>query len=365
MLLTNEPDSQFGEKVLELLENAITVNIASGYIGLDTFRHAEPRFRKIVDAGGEVNIIVGRCVFEGLYEKTLTALRAFDQYCRERNPESGVKACAYKSFHGKLYLVENKNGERIASVGSSNFSNTGFGDWWEANLLVEDQSQVEEIQSYLQRLEESNAIDIAAVDIPIRGQKGNVKEKPSSPPNPIKLPAALGAPTFRLPIRATENEKKSHLNLFMGAGRKSLKMHPYDTHLPKSERRKIEVFKRRDWYEVEVGIKKQAVPNELLALLPDQQDPWQFTLVTEDGAQYSALFKRKTKDGEDSRSLREVGLDFMTNPRVDLGRILKGRLERMGLVRYGEPVTQEILGEANMEEMRFHKVHEDVFLLDL
>ena len=36
------------------------------------------------------------------------------------------------------YFIERSTGERIATVGSSNFSSTGFGDWWEGNLLVEE-----------------------------------------------------------------------------------------------------------------------------------------------------------------------------------------------------------------------------------
>lgn len=368
MLLTNEENSSFGDKIQELLEDATTVNIASGYIGFDTFCHVEPRLREIVDLGGEVKITVGLGLFEGLSEKMVSALQSFDQFCREKDPESGVKACAYDRFHGKLYLIRKSNGERIASVGSSNFSSTGFGDWWEGNLLVQDQNHVDEIDNYLQRLEESNAIDLAGVSIPIKGQtKGGTKKKSSvarslPPKYSGTIPAKLGKPAFRIPIRTTE---KAHLNLFMGKGRKSRKTHPYDTHLPKSQRRKIEVYKLRDWYEVEIGINKGEAPNELLTFLPDQTDPWEFTLVTQDGDTYNALFKRKGSDKKDSRSLREVGIDFMTSPRVDLGKILKGHLEKMGGLRYGEPVTEEILEDANLKEMRFHKLKDGVFLLDL
>ena len=368
MLLTNEKNTRFGDNILDLFDGAKSVHIASGYIGLDAFRRAEPRLRRVVDAGGDVRIILGLGLFEGLSEKMVEALRDFDKYCRGKQTESGVKACAYQRFHGKLYLIKNSNGQRIASVGSSNFSSTGFGDWWEGNLLVQDQSQVDEVDNYLQRLEESNAIDLAAVSIPIKGhKKGGAKKKSSfvrslPPKYSGTIPAKLGKPAFKIPVRTTE---KAHLNLFMGAGRKSEKMHPYDAHLPKSERREIEVFKRRDWYEVEIGINKGEAPNELLTLLPAQTDPWEFTLVTQDGDAHNAKFKRKANDKKDSRSLREVGLDFMTNPRTDLGRVLKGRLEQMGFLHYGEPVTEEILEEANLTEMRFHKLKDGVFLLDL
>lgn len=366
MLLTNEENSSFGEKMRELLEDATTVNIASGYIGLDTFHHVEPRLREIVDQGGEVKITVGLGAFEGLRENMLNALQSFDKFCREKDPESGVKACAYYRFHGKLYLIKKSNGQRIASVGSSNFSSSGFGGQWEGNLLVQDQSQVDEIDNYLQRLEESNAIDLAGVTIKCHKKGGANKKSSVARSLPPKysgtIPAKLSKPAFKIPIRTTE---RAHLNLFMGAGRKSWKTHPYDTHLPKSQRRKIEVYKPRDWYEVEIGIEKGGASKQLLSLLPDQTEPWEFTLVTQDGHAHNAKFKRKGSDKKDSRSLREVGLDFMTSPRVDLGRILKGHLEELGVLRYGEPVTDEILKEANLKEMKFHKLKDGVFLLDL
>lgn len=367
MLLTNEKNARFGKKILDLLEDAISVRIASGYIGLETFRQVEPRLRQIIDTGGNVIIIVGLGLFEGLSQKMVSALQSFDKYCREINPDSGVQACAYQRFHGKLYFIERSTGERVASVGSSNFSSTGFGDWWEGNLLVEEPERVDEIHHYIERLQQSNAIEIAAVDFPIKGSKSaqKNKEKPSQitiAKYSGTIPTVLKEPTFTIPIRLNGN---AGLNLFMSKGRKEKKPHPYDSSLPRAQRRRITVYKPRPWYEVEMTIKTQDVSNELLNLLPNQTEPWKFRLVTANGDSYEAKFKRKTSGKLDQRTLREVGLDFMTSPRKDLGRILKGQLEDMGLLRYGEPVTEEILEEAEMTEMRFHELEEDTFLLEL
>lgn len=367
MLLTNEKNARFGEKIWDLLDGANSVHIASGYIGLEAFRRAEPRLRQVVDTGGDVSIILGLGLFEGLSEKMVSALQDFDKYCRDKNADSGVKACAYQRFHGKLYLIEKPDGKRIASVGSSNFSSTGFGDWWEGNLLVDDQYQIDEIDQYLRRLEQSNAIDIAAVDFPIKGRKSTVDKRLPVLPETVPtysgtLPEVLGAPTFRVPIRVTG---KSNLNLFLAKGRKEEKTHPYDSFLPVDQRRKIEVYRPRPWYEVEMTIKREHISPQLLAFLPDHTAPWEFTLVTEDRHSYTANLKRKTSGRDDKRSLREVGLDFMTSSREDLGRILKGHLESLGLLRFGEPVTEEILEEADMTEMSFYELEKDVFLLKL
>ena len=367
LLLTNEKKSAFGEKFLSLLEGAKSVHIASGYIGLEAFRRAEPALKKVVASGGNVKIILGLGLFEGLSEKMVNALQGFDQYCRDKHPESGIKACAYQRFHGKLYLIDKLDGKRIASVGSSNFSSTGFGDWLEGNLLVEDHDQLDAIDAYLRRLQENNAIDIAAVDFPIKGRKSATDKDPSAvlePGSPYSgaIPAIFGEPSFQIPIRYTE---RSNLNLFLSKGRLTRQTHPYDASLPTEQRRKIEVYKPRPWYEVEMTIKKEHISSELLAFLPDQTAPWEFTLVTENRRAYSANFKRKTSGSNDQRALRDVGLDFMTSSREDLGRILKGHLEDLGLLRYGEPVTEEVLEEADMTEMSFYQLETDVFLLKL
>ena len=367
MLLTNEKNTHFGDKILDLLDGAKSVHIASGYIGLDAFRRAEPRLRRVVDAGGDVRIILGLGLFEGLSEKMVEALRDFDKYCRGKQTESGVKACAYQRFHGKLYVIERPDGSRLASVGSSNFSSTGFGEWWEGNLLIDDYQQIGEIDEYMRRLEQSNAIDIAAVDFPLKGRKRTTDKKLAASQAPVEtysgsLPEILGEPAFQIPIRVTE---KSNLNLFLSKGRKSERTHPYDSSLPAHERRKIDVYKPRPWYEVEMTIKREHISPDLLAFLPDQTGPWEFTLVTENRRSYTANLKRKTSGSDDKRSLREVGLDFMTSSREDLGRILKGHLEGLGLLRYGEPVTDEILEEAAMTDMNFYELEKDVFLLRL
>jgi len=48
-----------------------------------------------------------------------------------------------------------------------------------------------------------------------------------------------------------------------------------------------------------------------------------------------------------------------------LGRIIKGKLEEMGLLRFGEPITEEILVEAEMPALSFYELEAGVFLIDL
>ena len=366
-ILTNEIGANFGEQIIELLEDAVSVRVASGYIGYPAFKLIEPRLKQIVRNGGEVSITIGLGYFEGLTEKMLTALRDFDEYARTINEECGIKACAYQHFHGKLYVIQDSKGKVTASIGSSNLSKTGFGDWLEGNLLTEDPIQVSLISDYLDRLEQANAIEIVALEFPERGKKQKAKKQKLKKVTPLKtysgqLPdISRMRPAFTIPLRVT---RASNLNLFMSAGRKSRKPHPRDLHLPKSRQRQVEVLKPRPWYEVEMTVLRQDITSNLLAFLPNQTAPWKFDLVTEDLYVYQALFKVKKSDRA-KKTLHQGTLDFMTARREDLGRIIKGELEELGLLRFGEVITEDLLREADITELSFYELSKDVFLMKL
>ena len=352
MLLTNEPYSSFGEELSALLQSAKHVRIATGYIGLTIFQSVETQLRAIVSGGGTVKIIVGLGYFEGLSQLMINALKDFDDYCDRWPSESGVMACTEKRFHGKLYLIENQSGERVASVGSSNFSSTGFGDWWEGNFVTRDETALRDISAYIDRLQLNNAHSIKRVVFPVKGRKrepgkgvrGGQKRKARFYDGVI--PPELSDPAFTIPVRVTE---ASNLNLYLSKGRKN----------------KTGIFKIRPWYEVEMTVRREDISENLLGYLPNQVDPWIFTLVTKDGHCYEAKFKRKSASRTDPRTLHELPLDFMTAPREDLGRIIKGKLGEMGLLSFGEPITEEILAEAEMPALSFFELETGVFLIDL
>ena len=364
-LVTNERNLMFSEEFASLLDGAVSVRIATGYIGLSAFAEIKPKLESIVESGGTVSIVVGLGFFEGLTAKMDNALRDFDSFCRKFGGESGVMACASKRFHGKLYVVKKSDGQSLAAIGSSNLSRTGFGGWLEGNLVTSDPLHVEQINGYLDRLDDNNALDIIQVEFPIKEKKTDTKK--NKKPKVIftqyggELPdISKLKPSFSIPIRVT---KASNLNLFLSKGRKEKrKTHPDD--VPKSEQRKITVFALRPWYESEMTVGKSHKTPELQAFLPDQLDPWTFSIVTQDGRLCEANFNRKNKDGSDTRSLKELGVDFATNPRDGLGRIVKGYLESLGLITYGEAVTQEMLDEAGVSLLEFYELKKDVFLIN-
>ena len=364
-LVTNEIDRNFGSAFEELLQTALHVQIASGYIGHSAFIRVENRLRNIVSIGGSVSVTIGLGYFEGLTAKMIDALRDFDKFCRSFDSESGVNVCVHAPYHGKIYIVESNTTNVTASVGSSNFSSTGFGDWWEGNLFTSDLEQVNEVKAFFERIRESNAIPIEGVEFIVRGRKkGKLQNKSKVG---IELQKYAGAmpnisalsSKFVIPLRVTE---RSNFNQYLTA-RKSLKSDPSDKHLPEHRRRQIEVYKPRPWYEMEMTLLKNQISAELRDYLPNQTEKLTVEVLTQDGYLIQGVFKRKTSNPKDMRTLKETGLDFMSSPRAHLGLVLKGALIDEGLLSYGEPVTAEILRDAGMDALNFYELPDGKLLM--
>lgn len=374
-VITNEAKGiKFGEYFEESLKSAVNVEIATGYIGHSSFLRVKDQLERIVQNGGFVSVTIGLGYFEGLTKKMIDALRDFDAVCRAVNPDSGVNACVYSAYHGKIFIIEQEGGETIASVGSSNFSSSGFGDWLEGNLLTSDYRQVTELKDYLRRLLDSNALPIDGVDFVVRGRKSLKTKTLSGEENgPKKFTGELPDPTtlsclFSIPLRVTE---RSNFNQYLTA-RKSYKDDPAYKHLDKENRPQIEVLQPRPWYEMEVTIRQEDISDELRRFLPDQKEAHSVTLVTQDGYLMQGKFSRKSskrhhpddldklkaerRKVDDPRTLKKTALDFMTSPRSHLGFVLKGALMEEGLLKFGEPVTQDILRDANMLELSFFDI---------
>ena len=366
-LLTNEENKQFGVGLQTLLKNAKHVRIASGYIGRSAFLSIRPRLCEIMKSGGHVSIILGLAFWEGISQQLEDDLRSFDDGCRSVDEDTGVNVCIYNRYHGKIYLVEKPGRSSVASVGSSNLSATGFGGWHEGNLVTFDSAQVALLSDYFGRMIASNALPISGVDCLVRRKesRSQVIETHQAnkqmrtyalPPDLGKLPRA-----FDIPLHVTE---KSNFNQFLTA-RVGNRVHPDDKGpgTPKEQKRKIRTAKYRPWHEMELTLRKDDIKPELLNCLPNQKEPYMFKLVTEDGLEVDALFKRKTSGKSSPKTLHETTLDFMTTPRSWLGHILKGKLEEAGLLRFGEPVTEETLEAYGTDRLVFRKLGANRYLM--
>jgi hypothetical protein len=347
--ITNEKNTDnFEHFLLKSLKTSTSIKIASGYIGIDVFKKTDLLLRKIVEKGGTVTLIFGLGYWEGISLKLEPMLREFHKYVNEIDPNSGIYFCQRNRYHGKIYIFQNSTNKWI-TIGSSNFSPTGFGEYHEANVKITDESILNEFEDYFKRLLNENSAPINLLVFPSKKEEQTKKEKYKNitvPSNFRDLPI-----TFKLQIRITPG---AHVNLFAGVGRIN---------------RRTKLYDKRPWYEVEVGIPKKYVQSNLTNVLPNQIDPYYVTLVDEYGNILNANFKRKfVKDKQAHITMHNLGADFMTgkgetgdkgkNGRKQLGFYIKDRLIDAGLLRYGEVITKDILDMYGNHFLEFRQVPE-------
>ncbi len=321
LLLTNEePASLVSKYIVNSLKKCDVVKIASGYVGVQAFEECLPYFQSIVCKGGQVTLIFGLGYWEGISPKLEQSLREFHKEARQINVASGIYFCQEDKFHGKFYIFENSK-EKWATIGSSNFSNSGFGGWLEANATINQSNYIGQLDLYIARMLRSNAKPIDLLTFPSRQNEINrmaLRQIISVPKEIASLPLA-----FRLKIKPMP---KSHVNLFAGRGRKNLRG----------------IYKLRPWYEVEIGI-TVAEMRALRPFVPAQQNAFRVNIVESTGKVIPANFKRKTGSADSRSTLHQVGVDFMSDKREELGRVIKDKLVDAGVLKYGELITDDVL----------------------
>ena len=123
-----------------------------------------------------------------------------------------------------------------------------------------------------------------------------------------------------------------------------------------SGRRKSGIFKLRSWYEVEIGVTKQTRDARLDAILPAQLTPFRIQIVEDNGKTYEGLFKRKTSKKNERKTLRETSVDFMSAERQLFGNYIKNKLVSIGLMRYGDLLTEDVLSQYGTDKVVFRRL---------
>ena len=121
MLITNSEGNIFNDKFSDLASSSNNITIASGYFGASQLEEVKPIFLDIAKKGGEVKLIHGMGMWEGVRKSLDKSIKNLNQDLKALSPKSGFYFYTKQRFHGKIYLFENQN-KPICIVGSSNFS---------------------------------------------------------------------------------------------------------------------------------------------------------------------------------------------------------------------------------------------------
>lgn len=322
-LFSNYPPTKtafrsFSDAFYDLLPGTSSLDIAVGYITADSLIEIQ----KLIELNGlkTLNLTIGMHYLDLFTKTEYNAAIDLNNYLQNNNGGQ-VRLVTPFRYHGKLYSYSNSSGPYAGIIGSNNLSGIIDGGTriYESSILLDDQKYARELHNFIQQLVRSATENIADLTIdhfneqnPLLEGHENVKKVDTQ-----ELMNCIEAKTkisFEIPIKGYEVSPQSNLNVFFGKGRES----------------KNGLVKPRHWYEVELIVPKDVATQKgyPVAKTPEAE----FDVITDDGWSF-----RCKVSGDYNKNFRSEG-DLKI-----LGKWLKGRLENAGVLKVGDPVTNDTL----------------------
>ena len=305
--------------------------IACGYVSTDGLVELQKIFE--MNNKSFLELIIGMHGFDGFTRPQYEAAKYLDDYLRSKRAGEVKIATAFR-FHGKIYGFLKKNKPFAGIIGSSNlssiFDNQNTQKTYEADLFLDEQAIISELNNFMTELSEKACTPFDKWKVPgfiesentlLSGHDGVEK---ISKEELAQIFSNRSKTAFKIPIKS-DDALHSNLNAYFGKGRENSKG----------------LVKPRHWYEVELIVPKSITDNPQYpkAGSPDAESI--ITVYTDDGWKFKCKIS-----GDYSKNFRSAG-DLKI-----LGRWIKGRLENSGALKVGEPVTDKVLkkyGRDNFE----------------
>lgn len=312
LIYDNENFSKAFENLLILSDQ---IKIASGYISEESLMelksmldfYKEGSQRKVCD------LTIGMHSREGFTRPQYEAARNLGEFLGD-NDLGAVRLCTAFKFHGKVYSFYKNNTQFASIMGSSNLSNMVESKQWEVDYIFKDRDTLGSFDSLHEDLISKATTKLLDLPQPekfienfdlLKGRLGVEKISESELESFKNKKREL---VFEIPLKA---EQKSNLNVFFGKGRLS----------------PTGAIRPRPWYEVEI-----IVPKSMTSKNGYPSSGSVFNVITDDGWKFKCKIS-----GQNDKNFRSED-DLKT-----LGRWIKGRLEAAGVLRVGDPITEEIL----------------------
>lgn len=329
-----DSSDDFGTTFSRCLAKSQKVVMCTGYVATESIIELSSLLQEFTNIK-EFQLLVGMAKFDGLTKPQFHALEKLNNEL-EGNGLGSVLIATAIPIHAKVTLFSGEMAQVL--LGSSNLGSlTRATRQYEVDVLVDDdQGFMNQVEEFLERakLASENFRDIKqSLKIvvndphPLENLAGVTRTDLSAQPNLD--------PNLKFEIEIGTGEK-SNLNTFFGKGRKSID----GRILP------------RPWYEVELIVSKSVT--DLPGYPTKDRDNGEFQVVTDDGFSFFC----KTS-GDNSKNLRSSA-DLET-----LGRWLKGRLERAGVLLPGDLVTLQTLQDYGRTTLTLQKIaHDSRWYLD-
>lgn len=331
----------FADTFYTLLHQASGMDIAVGYVSSDSL----VELQKTIELNANIrslNLIIGMHYFDRFTKVQYNAAMRLNEFLHE-NKLGDVRLVTAFRYHGKLYSYINQAGPFAGIIGSNNLSSIIDGGTriYESSLLLDDYPSAKKMNDFISELSNNASKSIAELEITEFNDENPLLEGHEFVRRMTAYSVAMAMNhktgiSFDIPIKPYEVSPQSNLNVFFGKGRES----------------KNGLVKPRHWYEVELIVPKEVTSKP--GYPQSKTDEAVFDVVTDDGWS----FKCKVS-GDYSKNFRSEG-DLKI-----LGKWLKGRLENAGVLKVGEPVTENTLRNYGRNTFTLTKTTEpNVWFLD-
>mgnify|MGYP001208399840 CR=1 FL=1 len=335
----------FDKEIKRRISDAEHLEIATGYFGYKELEQITPQLLAIAKRGS-CKLLFGMIYREKATKNQRECLLKLNKKLKSINASSGI-FLTYPLYHGKVYKFV-KNEEVTILVGSSNLSGSGLRGNIEFNLEITDTSAKNETISFLDFLFNGEGFK-KGVSVPLYEElltlkKTNEKTKDAKTLKDFEINKNLFPEndfknSFKIFHRPSETPN-SALNLYFGRGRKTT-------------RNGEVIYLTRPWYEVEISADKKDRKHE-----DYPRGNWDAYVHDEQENKYYKLkMKTVSDDFKASMTSKEGG------GRAVLGELIKGRMERMGVLKKYEPITDETLDEYGKNYIELAKIGDKKYLM--
>jgi len=355
-LFTNNGSSggiKFKSEFKSRLNKSNNLIIASGYFGASSILEYKNDFMKLAKRG-RVKILIGMIFHGGVTKKQEEVLIDLDNNLRGINPDNGVYV-SIKPYHGKIYLFDEKSNPKneYLYLGSSNFSEEGLASRNECTALITDQQTKDDVTAYLAHLFDTKlAQPLTAVELRVKSKSSTttvasklLKDYEIAPADFPSTAPIIGVCEIELRV---DEQPASSLNLYFDKGRKNLKG----------------LYAPRPWYEVEITSNTQDRENPFYPQSKLKNDSGnarkgEFIAYAEDEGTYYKFNMGVYSDyGKAISTLKSSG------GRSTLGKFIKGKLEKAGLLSEGDVITSDILLAYGCTSIKLNKISDNEYILE-
>lgn len=333
------------------LDKSNELIIASGYFGASSIVEHKKDILKLGSLG-VCKILIGMIFHGGVTSKQRDVLASLDKELRSINPDNGVYI-SIKPYHGKIYYFRNMNDNNESLyLGSSNFSEEGFATRHECTVLVQHEETRNDVVDYLEHLfDQKIAKPLSKVELKIKRSTTSVisaskllEDYEVSVNEFPDITTAQGTCEIELRVDAQPN---SSLNLYFDKGRLNKKG----------------LYAPRPWYEVEITSSKKErdnnfYPKSELIRESGKSRNGEFIAYAEDAGIYYKFNMAVYSDNGKAISTQEK-----SGGRTTLGKYIKGKLERAGVLIEGDRITSDVLLEYGKSSIKFIKITDDTYII--